>query len=383
MMQAGTALPKHNLSPWVALAALMGLALLSLATLAVLRVGPAASIAISGSDAPRAGIAYFEFGETMDTLWLADANYPSKRSKLLMVAHAAEYGVVPSLAPDGRRFVFTALPVATRKPSPETPAGLWLKSVAGGDRPVLIARDVDLLVQPVWSPDGRGVVYRRSVGGYGLYLHDTAAGGEALPGAVERLLVEDEAALFPVAFTNDGRSLFYVRLSNEASDLYSVDVVSNETKAVVRLADGMTRDWALSPDGDRLAYLVMTLEAGKLSSQGYIANLAGGTTRPITSEDDNAFAPLWSRDGSLIIGRAGSTGAGLIRIGGEGAFKAPVAGFDVPLLQAPGNTGVIVSSFDGASATTPGASALTLITPEGSRRKIASGEVTFLGWVNR
>src|SRR6185503_5105244 len=98
--------------------------------------------------------------------------------------------------------------------------------------------DVELLVRPVWTPDGRGVVYRRPGAQYGLFLHDVTHGAEPLPGAGERLLVEDTAALFPVAFTRDGSSLYYVRLSEEASDLYSVDVLSNETKVVVRLADG-------------------------------------------------------------------------------------------------------------------------------------------------
>jgi hypothetical protein len=103
----------------------------------------------------------------------------------------------------------------------------------------------------------------------------------------------------------------------------------------------------------------------------------------VTSEDDNAFGPVWDRDGSLLVGRAGATGSGIVRIGGEGAFKAPVSGFDVPLLQAPGNAGVVVSSFDGVSAVTPGASSLTLLTPDGARKRLADGDMTFLGWVNR
>ena len=73
----------------------------------------------------------------------------------------------------------------------------------------------------------------------------------------------------------------------------------------------------------------------------------------------------------------------VVRVGGEGAFKAPINGFDVPLLQAPGNAGVIVSSFDGASTSSPGDSALTLLASDGARKRIASGDVTFLGWVNR
>ena len=106
----------HHLSPWAALAAILGAALLCVLTLAVLRVGPVDSITTGSSDAPRSGVAYFEFGETTDTLWLADLHDPSKRSRLLSVPHAAEYGVVPSLSPDGRRFVYTSLAPEVRKP---------------------------------------------------------------------------------------------------------------------------------------------------------------------------------------------------------------------------------------------------------------------------
>jgi Tol biopolymer transport system component len=45
----------------------------------------------------------------------------------------------------------------------------------------------------------------------------------------------------------------------------------------------MTRDWALSPDGTKLAYLEMTLDADKLASQAFIANIESGTTRAVTS----------------------------------------------------------------------------------------------------
>jgi Tol biopolymer transport system component len=381
-MQAGTAFPKHSLSPWAVLAGVLGAALVGVLTLAVLRVGPVDSLTIAG-DAPRSGIAYFEFGETADTLWLADLNDATKRTKIMVAPHAAEYGVVPSLAPDGRRLVYTSLSPDVRRPTPETPALLWLKSVTGGERPVLIARNVDLLVRAAWSPDGRSVVYRRSGTRYGLYLHDVSTSAEPLPGAGERSLVQDDAALFPVAFSKDGASLLYVRLSNQASDLYLLDIATSETRMVMRLADGMTRDWVLSPDGAKLAYLEMTLDEGGMTSQAFIAGLSDGRARAVTSEDDNAFGPVWDRDGSLIVGRAGATGTGLVRIGGDGAFKAPVNGFEVPLLQAPGNAGVVVSSFDGPAANAPGSSALTLLTPDGSRKRLAGGEVTFLGWVNR
>ena len=380
-MQAGTTLPKSNHSLWAGIAGLLGLSLLALASLAVLRVSPLRAPATD--ETPSAGIAYFEFGATADTLWLADAANPSNRTRLLIAPHAAEHGVVASLSPDAQRLVYNALPPGLSRPAPDSPAGLWLKSTSGADRPVLIARDVDLLVEPVWSPDGARVVYRRSRPAYGLFMQDVTARREPLPGASERRLAQGEAALFPIAFSNDGAIRYYVQLGVESSDLDAVDVVTNEANVVTRLAEGLTRDGALSPDGTQLAYLEMKLEAGKITSQAFVADLLAGTRRAVSGDDEDAFSPVWTSDGSLILGSSRGNGGGLKRIGAEGVFKRPERGFDVPLMQAPGDRGVIVSSFDGASATSPGASSLTLLAPDGSRQRIASGDVAILGWVSR
>jgi hypothetical protein len=58
---------------------------------------------------------------------------------------------------------------------------------------------------------------------------------------------------------------------------------------------------------------------------------------------------------------------------------AAAAGFDVPLLVR--QSGIVVHSFSGGSSTNPGTSVLTYVAEDGSRRTIADGEITFLGWV--
>src|SRR5262249_34594644 len=123
-------------------AALLGIVVVSLIATGTLRA--------PGSGSPAATIAalrfaYFQFGDTQDTLWLADPANGAKK-QLLTIPHGLDYGVVPSLSPDGRTFVYPALPPVTKAPNPDVPAGLWLLD-AGSKTPRLIDGGADLLVK--------------------------------------------------------------------------------------------------------------------------------------------------------------------------------------------------------------------------------------------
>ena len=381
-MQARATLPKGaNLALW--LIAVLGVGLLGVLSLSLANVLPLQTSS-GGVAYPAGRVAYFQFGETADTLWLADPQQPARREKILVLPHAREFGVVPSLAAAGGRFAFTALPPATAEPAPDTPADLWLAALDGQSEPVLLARGVDLLVAPVWSPDGASLVARRSAGAYQLVALDAASGGE-------RLLVASEAALFPVAFAPaspagrpDGARLYYVELTRAGSELLAVDLATSATARVARLADGLTRDWALSPAGDRLAYLTLNVDQDSVSTRAFVLDLATTAVTPIGEADADAFSPVWSADGALAIGslRDGRAGAGLIRIsdGRASRLPGPARGFDVPL-AATSDGGFVVRAFEGASTAAPGRSVLAVVGAGGRRQTIATGEVTFLGWI--
>lgn len=335
------------------------------------------SLVSSGGAATGDGrVAYLQFGETADLLWLAPADDPDRREGLLRLPHAREFGVLPSLAPDGRRFAYTALPPETPEPTPETPADLWLAPVAAAE-PTLLARGVDLLVPPVWSPDGGSVVARRSGTGFALVAFATAGGGE-------RLLVASEAALFPVAFSPSGERLYYVALSAAGSHLWAFDLAAGAATPVARLAEGLTRDWALSPAGDRLAFLALNVTAERVSTRAFVLDLATGAVTPVGDRIADAFHPVWAPDGALAMGslRPGSAAAGLlvVREGRATRLAGPRRGFDVPL-AATADGRFIVRVFDGSSATDPGRPQLALVTEDGRRQPLVSGEVTLLGWI--
>jgi Tol biopolymer transport system component len=346
--------------------------LLLLLVLALVLNIPSTSTGAATSAGPR--IAYFEFGLKADTLWLADPFNPEQRESVFSVPHAPEFGAIPSLAPDGRLLAFTVLAPGTRAPSAAAPAGLWLADLAGGRQPRLLASGVDLLVRPVWSSDGESVLYRRTTGdGYVLALLP-------IDGANEHVLAKSSEALMPVA-ARDGR-VYYVALGDGGSTFHSVDLTNGSISAPLQLSDGLTRDWTLSPDGKRLAFLALSLEPAAVSSQALVLELATGVITPLSDTSVDAFGPVWTESGRLVVGSLyRQSGGGRLLIEGqtEPAVTPPQRGFDLPLTAEPSG-GYIVRSFTGGSLAQPGHSTLSFIGADGSRRVIASGEVTLAGW---
>ena len=162
-MQAGTTSPRPRVSEiasWLLVLAGVGLLVLLLLSF-ILEARPRSSGTSVAGDGP-GRIAYFEFGITADTLWLVSPSNPSQRQKALVAPHAREFGVVPSIAPDGRSLAYAALPAENPAPSPDAPAGLWLTEITQDAQPRLLVAAIDLRVPAVWSPDGSSLVYRRS-----------------------------------------------------------------------------------------------------------------------------------------------------------------------------------------------------------------------------
>lgn len=359
---------RTNLALWALV--LVGAGLLSLLPLTLLKSstdGSSSSSAVIASSGSR--IAYFAFDRTADTLWLADPKAPANRTKGLTIAHAPEYGIIPTLSPDGRNVAYLVLPPDTPAPGPDAPAQLWVASIAGVE-PRLIASDADLLVPAVWASHDQGLVYRRSDAASHLVV--------ARPGGEMTELATSTEALFPIAFAGD--TLYYVELSESGSVLKST-----QGGGAYQLSNGLTRDWAMSPDETQLAYLEMTLMGSQATSRAFVLDLATGERTAVGAADSDAFSPAWRPDGALVVGQlaAGpaSSAAIVIEKGTTSSLAAPRRGFDVPL-AVNARAGTAVTSFDGNSILNPGRASLVVVNTDGSRREITSEEVTFLGWIS-
>jgi Tol biopolymer transport system component len=328
---------------------------------------------------PGERIVYVSFGSQFDIVFAASATDPARRVNLFEASHADDWGIVASLSRDGRWIAYNALPPNTKAPTADSPAELWVASLRG--EPRLLAADVDLLVKPLWSSSGEALVFRRSAlrnqadSDFRLVLLNATTGEE------RELAASPQAALFPVAFAPDGESLLYVRLGAAGSELHAVDLNSGDQKLIALLSPDLTRDWSLSPAGDRLAFLEMAFSTQRMSSRAMVLDLATGSVAPVSGVEADEFSPVWNGS-ALSLGRlAGAGGVAWASEDGLAALAPPERGFDVPLGWSDSGRSLVVRTFEGRSALAPGRSSLTLVTDGGARLHVASGEVTFLGWI--
>lgn len=354
--------------------------LLGLLVLGVLRgtssdvAPPASPLTFSSST-----IVIAEFGRSVDTVWRVDPQRPELRQRLLTAPHAADYGIIGSLSPDGKLLAFNALPRDTRSPTVQTPAELWLANLEDGSPATLLTRHVDLLVKPVWSADAAALVVRQTApeGTTALVLLDVAT-------AARRELVSDAGALFPIGFSRDLALLYYARLSLAGSDLFRVPVTaSSEPVLLAHLSDGLTRDWSLSPDGGRIAYLNLSQRGSDVISRAYQADVVSRLVQSLTESSGSEFAPVWSSRDAAVGRLPEGAAAGVSLTSQTQALAAPSRGFDVPLAFDASDDLLAVRSFDGLSVSEPGAASLVLVARDGRRIPISDKEVTFLGWINR
>jgi dipeptidyl aminopeptidase/acylaminoacyl peptidase len=369
--------------PFLALTAIAGAAAIWLFALGSLP-GDDASYSPDPATQP---FVFVEFGRDADTVWIAAGNDPSQRAQALTIPHAPEYGAFVSLSPDGSRLAYTALAPDTT-PDPDAPAGLYVYLLGSENAPELIAEDADLLVKPVWSPDSSHVVFRRSqsapdrAGDFSLVAIDIGSGAET------QIAATTDVALFPVGFSPDGGSLNFVALSPAGSELHAVSPAGGEPRAVARLSDGLTRDWRLSPAGDRLAYLVLQEGEGRYSARIAVAELETGAIVTAAASGRDELGPAWTADGGALaygVLEPGK-GGGIVLHNADGStteLPAPARGFDMPLAWALDGALLAVQSFDGVSISEPGRAVLALVGRDGARQTVgAAGEVTFVGWLN-
>ncbi|MFN0094101.1 MAG: hypothetical protein ACKVVT_04905 [Dehalococcoidia bacterium] len=186
-----------------------------------------------------------------------------------------------------------------------------------------------------WAPDGLQLA---AVGEdrTSLVVVDAADGNRlrdhSFPGALE---------VAPIGYTGDGSAVFVVVVDAAGSTLWRWSATSRDRVGL--LSPGPTLQWALSPDGARLAYIDRLAVGGGQAFAGRTFVLATGEVLRAQGESDQ-------------LGAVWRPGAGVPEFGGPGGTLRLVeqtgAGTIIPLAWS-GDGGALVAGVTGAAEGAP------------------------------
>ena len=205
------------------------------------------------------------------------------------------YPQLGGFSPDGKYLVYSL---------PHTPPafdGGIFAITADGSRQVTLVQTPNLDRAPMWTPDGRGIVFASDRSGKPALWHVRVLNGAA---HAEPTLLRTDIGDVNMGFTRDG-SYFY-GTNNVQRDAYVV-TIDPESLAVqsppTRVTDrfiGNSRAPVFSPDGTRVAFL-----GNGPTLSLVIRSLTAGTERtlPTTFPSGSSFGLEWFPDGrALLVG---------------------------------------------------------------------------------
>ena len=220
-----------------------------------------------------------------------------------------------SLSPDGQE---AALEIAQ-----DGESDLWVAELARGTLNPLTSEGGFV---PLWSPDGRRVVYAARRDGR-WQLRSRAADGT---GESDLLASFDETVLEvrPSSWLPDGSTLaFDVKTPDTGQDIGLLSVnAPGEWRPLIQTSADESKA-AVSPDGRWIAYQTNDFR-GSITGQVYLQRYPDlGNRRQVSVGAELHFNPTWSWDGSaLFFVRMGATQAVMRSTVGEDAAGAPVIG---------------------------------------------------------
>jgi serine/threonine-protein kinase len=147
--------------------------------------------------------------------------------------------------------------------------------------------------QPVWTPDGKYIVYRGATG---------ISGARADGGGKAQSLTENKELQYPTSFSPDGKHLVFHQMGLQGFDLWILPVEYDENglkagkaEFFLRTSNG-GRDAHFSPDGRWIAY--SSSESG--SPQVYVSGFPD-TGRHWQVSSNGGLSPIFSRNGKQLF----------------------------------------------------------------------------------
>lgn len=197
---------------------------------------------------------------------------------------ATGYHIHGSASPLGDFVAVVSLPPFTARSG----ANLSILTLAGGSVRSVAGR-FDYFTRVAWSPDGTKIAAVRYQDANGV-RQNSVVEVDTATGAVRAVAqFSDAFDVVPVGYSFDSSRLYIVVVDNRGSNLFLER--DGKVQLEAELSPGRTRDWALSPDGSRLAF-VDILAGGSRTYVGRTLVIAtkSVTTLPATA---NQFGASW------------------------------------------------------------------------------------------
>ena len=217
------------------------------------------------------------------------------------------------LSPDGRRLVFGADEAGGK-------GDLWIRDFDRGTT-TRFTFGPERAFGPVWSPDGRRIVFSTQRTSRDLYIKDAAGTGEAEP------LLESAEDKFVTDWTKDGAYVvFSSRGADTGWDLWALRMTGDRKPFPLRKTKFAELNATVSPDGRFLAY--QSNESGRVEI--YVQEFPEAKSKWQVSPDGGR-EPFWRADGRELYYRAPNAKLMAVSVEKAAAFTS---GTPQPLFQA-------------------------------------------------
>jgi serine/threonine protein kinase/Tol biopolymer transport system component len=202
------------------------------------------------------------------------------------------YGTL-EFSPDGER-------VAVDVSDPRTGTGdVWIADASRG-APIRFTSDPEDESRPVWSPDGRRVLFRSNRGGPESLRIGSAAPNlyvRVVGDGTEEMLVADPNPLHPEDWSLDNRWIAYTRNTQQTgADIWLVPLATGGKPFPFSNERFIERDARFSPDSRWIAFV--STEAGQ--PEVYVAPVGQAGARKRISVSGGT-TPRWGRDGRELF----------------------------------------------------------------------------------
>jgi serine/threonine-protein kinase len=227
----------------------------------------------------------------------------------------------PQISPDGQQIA-----VAIENPKND----VWVYDLARGTL-TRLTFEGNNNSRPLWTPDGKSILFRSDKAGPGSNLFLKLADGTG-----SERQITNFAMNLPTSISPDGKlAFFYKRDPKTSSDIWMVPLEGDLKPAVVLQTPFIESAAKISPDGKFLAY--HSNEAGHF--EVYVRSFPGpGGKWQISTDGGNG--PVWSRNGRELFYRNGDKMMAVDIMPGQ-SFKAgsPHLLFEGQFARRPGTDG--------------------------------------------